>query len=468
MKVNVDRWPSVPSSSGATTQGSGKISKGTEGAKNLWFKTGCHWKLDIGTYNARTLLSDSRVNELEEELSNIKFDVIGLSEVRRKGTGRITLSKSEHHFYWKGGHESKYGVGFIVNKNIAGNIIGFNDKSERIAQLTLKVNKNHHINIIQAYLPTSAHSDADVDAVYEDIEEMLSKHRAKYNIVLGDFNAKIGTGNTELCTGKFGLGTRNDRGDMLINFSLKHKLKIMNSFFEKKAQRRWTWISPNSQTKNEIDFVLSDTPSIFTDVSVLNSFNTGSDHRLLRAHIILNTKIERAKMIKKVGKVNSQNLTTKKKEFQLLLTNRFTALSNDDIDQHCEKITETISKAASEIAGKATYRKPDKLSTETKLLREKRRKMKRDGSRKNVIEYSEICKTIRSRMAFEIASFNEKEQLDALEANKGTKTISRKQSLGKQSIPNLKEEDGTIIHDFDRMIKRCEEFYTSLYSSKSK
>ena len=34
-------------------------------------------------------------------------------------------------------------------------------------------------------------------------------------------------------------------------------------------------------------------------------------------------------------------------------------------------------------------------------------------------EEEEICKTTRSRMAYEIASFNEKEQLDALEANKG-------------------------------------------------
>ena len=113
------------------------------------------------------------------------------------------------------------------------------------------------------------------------------------------------------------------------NFSLKHNLKIMNSFFEKKAQRRWTWIPLSSWAENEIDFVLLDTPAIFTDVSVLNSFSTGSDHRLLRDHIILNTKIERAKRIKKVGKANSQTLTTKKKEFKLLLTNRFKVLSNE-------------------------------------------------------------------------------------------------------------------------------------------
>ena len=38
--------------------------------------------------------------------------------------------------------------------------------------------------------------------------------------------------------------------------------------------------------------------------------------------------------------------------------------------------------------------------------------------------------------------------------------------LGRNSIIALKEENGTHIHDRDRMIKRCEEFYNNLYSTK--
>ena len=66
---------------------------------------------------------------------------------------------------------------------------------------------------------------------------------------MGDFNAKIGTGNSDQCIGKFGCGMRNANGDRLINFSLKHKLKTMNSFFEKKAYRRWTWKQSKLNTK---------------------------------------------------------------------------------------------------------------------------------------------------------------------------------------------------------------------------
>ena len=55
-----DKWnqrPSVPSSSRVTTQGSGKHDNGAEGAKNLWVRTGCQWKLKI--QYARTTLDHS-------------------------------------------------------------------------------------------------------------------------------------------------------------------------------------------------------------------------------------------------------------------------------------------------------------------------------------------------------------------------------------------------------------------------
>ena len=44
--------------------------------------------------------------------------------------------------------------------------------------------------------------------------------------------------------------------------------------------------------------------------------------------------------------------------------------------------------------------------------------------------------------------------------------MKRKQCLGRSNIISLKEENDTQIHDRDRMIKRCEEFYTNLYSIK--
>ena len=243
----------------------------------------------------------------------------------------------------------------------------------------------------------------------------------------------------------------------------------MNTFFKKRLHRRWTWISPNGVTKNEIDYILTDKPQTFTDVSVINSFNTGSDHRMIRGSMTINTRLERARLIKRPNKANAVALSAKAAEFQLLLTNKFEALNSapsDDIVTYCDSITSSITEAALNTAGKDKARRPDKLSLITKQLKEKRRQMKRNGTDVQHIEYTEICKAIRCQMSEDINNYNEEQLIKSLEDNKGIKTIKRKQCLGRSNVISLKEENGTHIHDQDRMIKRCEEFYTNLYSTK--
>ena len=92
-----------------TSTCSGSVNKGEEGAKNLWVRTGCHWDLNICTYNARSLSSDDRMIKLEEEISRIKWNIIGLSEVRRKGKGSITLNNTGHTVYYSGSGTETWG-----------------------------------------------------------------------------------------------------------------------------------------------------------------------------------------------------------------------------------------------------------------------------------------------------------------------------------------------------------------------
>ena len=221
--------------------------------------------------------------ELEEEISRIKWNIIGLREVRRKGKGSIILNNTGHTLYYTGSDEQRYGVDFMVNKNISHNVISFSGLSDRVAELTVRINKRYQLKCVQVYLPTTSYPDEEIEKVYEEIDNIIINRKAHYNIVMGDFNAKVGPGEIrETCTGSYGIGTRNRRGDTLVEFAERHKFKIMNTFFKKRLKRRWTWISPNGATKNEIDYIMTDRPDIFLDASVINSLNTGSDHRMMR------------------------------------------------------------------------------------------------------------------------------------------------------------------------------------------
>ncbi|XP_072019366.1 uncharacterized protein [Amphiura filiformis] len=106
------QWPPVPSSSAAPDQDGGPTRQGTGGAKNPWVHIGHHWDLRVATYNIRSLLGDDRLLELGEELKGVNWDIIGLSEVKRRGEQFMEL-KSGHQFYHIGlDNKSMAGVGF--------------------------------------------------------------------------------------------------------------------------------------------------------------------------------------------------------------------------------------------------------------------------------------------------------------------------------------------------------------------
>ena len=75
--------------------------------------------------------------------------------------------------------------------------------------------------LIQVYAPTSDYDDEVVEAFYEDVSKAVEENKAKYTIVMGDLNAKVGERQPEEETilGKFGYGQRHKRGDMLLEFA---------------------------------------------------------------------------------------------------------------------------------------------------------------------------------------------------------------------------------------------------------
>ena len=302
------------------------------------------------------------MNELEEEISRIKWNIIGLSEVRRKFKGSIILNNTGHTVYYSGSDEQRHGVCFVVNKNIAHNVISFRGFSDRVAELTVRIDKSYQLKRVQVYIPTTSYTDEEIEKLYEDIDNIIRSSKAHYNIVMGDVNAKVGPGEIrEACTGSYGIGTRNRR-DVLVEFAERHKFKIMNTFFKKRLNRWWTWIPLNGATKNEIDYIMTDRPDIFLDVSVINSLNTCSDRRMKRTRARINTKFVRAKMVAQPKKVDTGKLQHHRREFQVEIQNRFAALTSilpDDLDSRVDATAKMIHEAAISITSRYKSEKPD-------------------------------------------------------------------------------------------------------------
>ena len=296
----------------------------------------------------------------------------------------------------------------------------------------------------------------------------MRKVQTQYTVVMGDFNAKVGKKQVgEQAIGNYGIDSRNARGEMLVEFAERNRLRIMNTFFRKRSNRKWTWKSPNGETRNEIDFILSADPSIVQDVEVLGKVKC-SDHRLVRSRISLNLKRERVKLVKR-KQANLEAVRVKADQFRLVLANKYAALEQEDednIDVMNETITRLISEAAIEVGGKAPRQPVGKLSQETKDLIKKRQNMKVSNSR-DQIEFAELSKLINKKKVRDIRNYNVGKIEEAVKYGRSMKSVRRKLGIGQGKMYALKDKHGNIISNFDDIVKAAEEFYTDLYSAQT-
>ena len=80
------------------------------------------------------------------------------------------------------------------------------------------------------------------------------------------------------CTGSFGTGNRDERGERLLDFAEENSLVVTNSLFLKAANRCWTREAPGSVAKNQTDFMLSSDRKIVGNCEVITKVGIGSDH----------------------------------------------------------------------------------------------------------------------------------------------------------------------------------------------
>ena len=106
----------------------------------------------------------------------------------------------------------------------------------------------------------------------------------------------MGSQETPGVTGKSGLGMWNEAGQRLIVFCQENALVIANILFQKHKRRLYTWISPDGQHRNQIDYILCSQRwrSSIQSAKTRPGVDCGSDHELLIAKF--------RQRLKKVGK----------------------------------------------------------------------------------------------------------------------------------------------------------------------
>lgn len=245
-------------------------------------------KIYIAALNVLTLKNDESLTELVYALKQIKWDIVGLSEVRRMGE-RI-ISHPDFLLYHIGTTPGQYGVGFIIKKYLTNYVESFIGVSERIALMNLKLpGYKDPWTIIQVYSPTEQSDTVSIESFYLDLNKTIQDYAYKNLVVIGDFNGQIGERQPEEDTvlGPFVYGkkARSRNGERLVNFAQENGLRILNTVFKKKESKMWTWSSPDGKTKNQIDFIMSNKSRYFSNMKVISNFNFNTNHRIIRAEL---------------------------------------------------------------------------------------------------------------------------------------------------------------------------------------
>ena len=102
--------------------------------------------------------------------------------------------------------------------------------------------KPFNITVIQVYAPTTNAEEAEVEWLYDDLQDILELTPKKDIIfITGDWNAKVGNQKIPGVTGKFGLGVPNEARQRLTEFCQENTLVIANTLFQQHKRLLYTW-----------------------------------------------------------------------------------------------------------------------------------------------------------------------------------------------------------------------------------
>ena len=162
-------------------------------------------------------MNQGKLEVVKQEMARMNVDILGISELKWTGMGEFN-SDDHYIYYCRQEYLRRNGVAIMVNKRVQNAILGCNLKNNRMISVRFQ-GKPFNITVIQVYAPMSNAEEAEVERFYEDLQDLLELTPKKdFLIIIGDWNAKVGSQETPGVTGKFGLGIWNEAGQRLIEF----------------------------------------------------------------------------------------------------------------------------------------------------------------------------------------------------------------------------------------------------------
>ncbi|XP_030756972.1 craniofacial development protein 2-like [Sitophilus oryzae] len=335
----------------------------------------------IATWNIKTLYKTGKLTTVAIEMRRMGIEVLGLSEVRWPNAGECNSDNVVLYYSGCQNGEHQHGVGIMIKKELKQYVANFVPYNERMMLIQLRT-KPINTNLIQVYAPTADSDEETIEKFYSDLNELTKKlKKHEINVIMGDFNAKVGKGRIENTVGGFGLGDRNERGERLIEFCQEKDLVIANTFYELPPRRLYTWTSPRSSKekiiRNQIDFICVNRRfrNSIESAKTYPGADADTDHELLVANV--KVRLRKLQRIIKPKIINTEKLKQQQyqKEFNDSIASEFLEASATNIDMAWDQIKSTMLTAADQVVGRREHNTKNPWMTQEiiNLIEEKRK-----------------------------------------------------------------------------------------------
>ena len=139
----------------------------------------CKEQYCIGIWNVRST-NQGKLEVLKQEMARVNVDILGINKLKWTGMGEF--NSDDHHIYYCG-QESlrRSGVAIMVNKGVWNAVLGCNLKNNRMISVRFQ-GKPFNIMVIQACAPTSNTEEAEVEWLYEDLQDLLEPEKMSFSL----------------------------------------------------------------------------------------------------------------------------------------------------------------------------------------------------------------------------------------------------------------------------------------------
>ena len=253
----------------------------------------------VGTLNIGMMTGKGR--ELADMMEQRNVDILCLQETKWKGSKARNI-RGRCKLFYNRADGRKNGIGMVVREELVESVLEVKKVSDRLVAMKLEV-KRSILNTVSAYAPQVNNSMDEKNDFWEDLDGSIESISKEERIVLGaDLNGHVCKGNIgdEETMVRYGAGTRNKEGSMVVDFGKKMDMEIVNTYFKKKDEHRVTYKSGGKS--NHVDDVMCKRRNLkkMCDCKVILNECVAKQHRMVVCKMALMVKKKKAEKVKKV------------------------------------------------------------------------------------------------------------------------------------------------------------------------